>query len=518
MTPVGRLPLALSVLVLLTAACGSTVQSRPSAIPGTPAYDGLSTEAATPPGMAAPGGTAPPGSAPGSVGARDQGTSSGAVGTVPGSTAPASVAHGKDGPGVTATTISIGLAYARNADAVQASLGNSAVTQGDPGAMMHILLDQVNKEGGIAGRRLVPVDYSVDATTSQSKTKSQLEEEQCAAFTQDNHVFAALPVNGAGVLACLHRHGSVGIQAGQLLSDTSAELNRYPEMVDVSAFAMDRLARNLVPVLSRGGYFSPWDTAVGAPGRTPAEVGVILPDQPRFRRGAAVLLASLRTAGVTVKPENLAYFYWPKSAAENGQAVTDIQSYVLKFQTNRVSHVIPLDQNALVFFASAADKQRYHPRYALNSQTAAQSYNGSLVPASQLRGAMGLGYYPATDLAPSDNPDDGPYSNPSRRACIKLLRERGTSFANSNEQAVGLLVCDAFWTLRRLLNGVPKGLPLNQSTVSAAIDRVGSVPSASLAAITYGPHRRDAVSGGWLWRFEESCSCVRYKGSRFALS
>jgi len=79
-------------------------------------------------------------------------------------------------------------------------------------------------------------------------------------------------------------------------------------------------------------------------------------------------------------------------------------------------------------------------------------------------------------------------------------------------------VCDLFWTLKRVIEPVPSGLGINQASVASALDRIGSVPSGLLQTISYGPHRRDAVSGGWAYRFEEPCGCLRYFRRRFTLA
>jgi ABC-type branched-subunit amino acid transport system substrate-binding protein len=410
----------------------------------------------------------------------------------------------------------LGLIYLKNADAQQAALGNTAVTTGDTRTMMQIRVDDLNAHGGIGGRKVVPVYHGIDATSTQ--TAAQVAEAACADFTQDHHVFATVGSSNPDFLTCMRKAGSVAVLGGNsLVGETSAQYMQHPADFDVISLSIDRLAADLVPVLVRTHYFDPWNTASGAPGVGKARVGIIVPDRPEFHSGVAVLLAALKSAGITVAAQDVAYFTWPQSTGEDAQAVADIQAYVLKFRANGVTHVLPLEQNAMVFFGAAADKQGYRPRYGLNSATAAQQYVGSLLPASQLNGAVGLGFFPNTDLSSADNPETGPYSNPARRQCLDLMRRHGQTFRDTSAEANALTLCDSFSSLRSLLQSIPRATPWNQGTFSQALDHIGGLPSANLTSVRYGPGKRDAVSVGWVWRFQADCACLRYSGARFDL-
>jgi hypothetical protein len=509
---------ACAAVALALTGCGSTVQQREAVALGSVSDAGLGPA----PGSAVP---ATPGGVPGTPGLPSAGSPS-APGTTapsqPGSpstpdgTSPGPQAHRSlDGPGVTPHTIAFGFGYLKNTAAQQAALGNT-VAEADVASIIRILVKDVNDHGGIAGRAIAPVYHPIDASSTQ--TASQVAQAECADFTQDHKVFAVLGGSNDDFLACMHRHGAVALQAGNVVGGTTAEYDRYPESVDYTALTVERVVRNLVPALVANRYFDPWNAATGTASTGTARVGILVPDRPRYRAAVPLLVRLLQAQGVTVPPQDVAYFAWPTSSAGDAQAVASIQSYVLKFRSDGVTHVIPLEQNATVFFAAAADAQHYRPRYALSSGTAAQQYVGNLIPPSQLEGAVGYGWFPALDLSSSDNPDNGPYSSAARRHCLDLLRRNGQTFGSTNAEAEGLYLCDALYGTKAIFERTLARGPLTQRTVAATLDAGVQLPSANLVTLSYGPHHRDAPSAGWYWRYESSCQCLRYVGKRFALS
>ncbi|GAC1611194.1 MAG: hypothetical protein NVS3B26_22450 [Mycobacteriales bacterium] len=71
------------------------------------------------------------------------------------------------GPGVSATTITIGYNYTSNGDAGNAAIG-AAVSQGDEVGEAKAIRDDINSHGGVAGRNLQIVFHPYDATSQQT--------------------------------------------------------------------------------------------------------------------------------------------------------------------------------------------------------------------------------------------------------------------------------------------------------------------------------------------------------------
>ena len=115
-------------------------------------------------------------SASGATGPAASGAVAGAAGTSgPGDTTSARVA-----PGVTATTIALGLEYTVNSQQAAAALGaaGNGVGGGNGKNQWEIILKDINDHGGVLGHKLVPVWYVDDSTSSQSL--DQKEQEACA--------------------------------------------------------------------------------------------------------------------------------------------------------------------------------------------------------------------------------------------------------------------------------------------------------------------------------------------------
>ena len=66
-------------------------------------------------------------------------------------------------PGITATTISLGIPYTKNQQAANAALGAGGL-YADSRQAFNAMLDEVNKEGGLAGPRVL--EHAVDTVLS----------------------------------------------------------------------------------------------------------------------------------------------------------------------------------------------------------------------------------------------------------------------------------------------------------------------------------------------------------------
>ena len=122
------------------------------------------------------------------------------------------------GPGVTATTIRVGIIHSDNANAANEAYGVKGTGESlDPKRLFRIVFDDLNAHGGIAGRRVVPVFANVDGNTAFESSMQSV----CSAFTEDTQVFAVLAgyfVNDT-LRDCLDRHGVVLLDAGESIAD-----------------------------------------------------------------------------------------------------------------------------------------------------------------------------------------------------------------------------------------------------------------------------------------------------------
>ncbi|MBV9293808.1 MAG: hypothetical protein JO222_15305, partial [Frankiales bacterium] len=284
-----RLPRAvvLSGLSVALAACGTTVplssQSRLSS--------GNGGEFQTPQTVAtgAPGASAGNGSAAGPLtgsatvpggGAPSTGTATAPSGSVPGSTGVTTTGSQAAGPGVTATTVTIGLVYATNSTAADEALGAHGLNTGDAVTEVRLLVNDINKHGGVAGRKLVLLTYGEDATSTQPYAVTA--QQMCSFMTQDHKVLAVLVASGFGdAKSCLNHAGTAQFDGNLLgLSDSDGH-----SLIDFATAAMniDRSVLAAVRAWTIGNWYAPWNTVTGT--ANPAghfKMGILTIDNPEL--------------------------------------------------------------------------------------------------------------------------------------------------------------------------------------------------------------------------------------------
>src|SRR4051794_2275708 len=182
---------AIAVGLALTG-CGSTVQE--TAVPAG-AGDQLGVPTVTPSAGALPPGTTPgvPG-APGSV----PGTGSTVPGTV---TRPGTTPAGGNGPGATLPPASqaktgplqLGVLDASSPAAAASATGANNPAGVDPVEVTRAFIRYYNDHGGMAGRKIQPIEYTINPTSSSYQNDLSA---ACAKFTQDNHVSVVVSQTG----------------------------------------------------------------------------------------------------------------------------------------------------------------------------------------------------------------------------------------------------------------------------------------------------------------------------------
>jgi hypothetical protein len=500
----------------LLAACGTTV---PTAGQGPLGPDGLGSPAPGG-GLGTTGGTTGtlPGSGTSTGGTGGVGvTTTGAGGTsgaLPGTSGTTGVGNPLvTGPGVTPTTISIGLQYSVNSKAAAGALGASGagVGGGNDRRQWEIALADINARGGVLGRKLVPVWHENDSTDQRMLV--QQESEACAEWTQDHKVLAVIapevdPSNT--LISCLYRAGAA--QLWEDLTRADAQLfAKFPYYLEGGTLRMDRVAAAWPAALQRLGYFSGWSTATGAPGPQPVKVGIVSFDDPVTVRAVERQLKPA-LAAVGHPAVDWVQVGYPTSTADNGRSISQVQGATLRFASDGITHVLPFDaQGAGIggFFAEGANSQRYYPRYGLNSGNGTQTlHDAGLWPDAQLRGAIGFGWVPLVDLPISGNPTSGPYSNAARRACVKLMSAQGEDVSSAIVQRQVIAKCDE---LRFLKQALELGGAPNRDALVLGAQRLGTAFESGMTFRTrYDARHHDGASAARDFAWDGDCRCFRY--------
>lgn len=490
---------AVVALCALTA-CGSTVpqQSLTGAAAGplAGATDGLSTAAQPAPGavdgsLAVGTDTAVGGSSTGQVPVPGEQTpTTTAAGTI--AAGPAVAKPASSARGVTATEIRIGLEYVKGADEARKSMGFEGVSSGDQKRQLDILVQHINKTGGMAGRRVVPVFHAYEANSGNSSTEN--EQASCATFAEDNEVFAVISaINHTEVfLSCLTKVGVPYISAPGLTVNDDDVFRRYPLHLELNAVSLSKQGALLGKPLADTGYYDQG-----------AKIGLLTFEQPNFVRAVdGHLKPALKAIGRSLTDEvRLAY---PQSTSDQGAMAAAISNAVLRFRQNGVTHVLITDVSALVtvLFATSAASQGYYPRFGWLSPNGGQAAADLISDKRSLKGAVELGWYPAIDL----NAANQDVIAPGAKRCADLFAAQGYTPSDRNEETVLQLQCEIFFFTRE---AATRSAELTGTGFVQALKAISTgVPPASTYEIDLG--RAPAGAGAYrVLRWIDGCSCFR---------
>jgi hypothetical protein len=486
---------------VVLAACGSTVQVRSTSStlgPGSGSGGlasgggGLGTvpvPAASRPASAGSSGTSG-GVAPGTTGQVSPGTSGSVPSANPAVGKPANV------PGVTATTVQLGVEYISTAQlgAFANAAGVDAVGKTDMLQAYKAAAAAVNKEGGVAGGRKLVI---VPRERSTSESNAQAAQTTCDAFTYDNRVLLSNLFYGQGssTVSCLASRGVVSIGGAAVEGGSQLDFQRFGGKY-LSPGTADTItaARTYVQALVRQGFLS-----------KSSKIGLLWFDFPDFKaardRG---LVPALTSAGLGLAGEYRATY--SGSASDLGAIASQMQSAALQFGASGVDRVLTLDYQGTLqyFFMTTAENQRYRPKYGLATWSDAEFLraNGS---AAQLAGSTGIGWMPGYDLAVRQLPVDEP-----KRRCLAAMKAGGVPpLEAQTDTLIQLRACEEVFFAQRLLN---TATDLTPSGLAAAAAALGNQPS--YAGFS------DRFAGSKLWgastyrdlAFDSACECFGYRG------
>jgi hypothetical protein len=497
--------------VALAVACGSTVQGTATGQRAAGELGGTGTQGGT---ALADGTQAAGAGVAGANGSAGGPAASGgaAARTTAGGGAFAGSKPNVSGPGVTDKEVYIGLIHDVNAGAANKAAGVGAITSGNDQANTQAIIDDINKHGGVGGRRLVPVYADFDSTSSQ--TLDSQYGAVCQHFTQDNpRVFA---VSGGGdnesYRKCLSNAG-VTMISSSLPSVGQATLARYPGFFEQGYPNVDRLAAYEVTPLVEQHYFTPWNNVTGQPAPTGAvKVGILTYNDIVFSSAVDhFLVPALRHLGYEPVVEKVAPITTYSDYGAQGAAVKSAQ---LSFASNGVTHVIMFESNGglSTLFMPTARSQGYFPRYGESTASAAEALlEAHAADPSQMNGAVGFGWVPSLDLRGSDNPATGPYSNANRRYCLDVMRAHGITFDSGNAEGIALNSCSNLYLLKQVLDKTPSLINVSRF-ISIAESLGSSYQRAGAVGMEFGPNRHDPSNKAYHWHFVAGCSCMQYEG------
>lgn len=463
---------------------GGVDEAQPAPDGAAPGAPGLGTPGTVPGGQpgaggqAAAGGRGPSGSGKGSAGPGAPPTTVGSKAGAPGGSIKVGIILPAGSPG---TAVGVPFSY-------------------DPSDLQKIVravLDETNATGGLGGRQVEPVWASNDNTDTQAETQTREQNRICTLLTEDKKVFMVFNFSSLGAnfaYDCYASHKTPLLDTPFALESDQQRLDEMdPWLVLPVSLNFTRMAKLLPLALRDQGFLT-------------QKIGVVGLDLPPVKRSAQkVLVPALEAAGGKVVEQ----VYFTPSYSAAGAAIANA---VLAFK-DKVDRVVFWSPGggAALLFPRQADSQGYHPRYAITTYDA-PALTQDYVPASQFKGAVGVGFAPQTDLADK-------VATPlldTEKACFAVVNKRaGTALATRRQNtAAGLALgaCEFFSLMKEALAPVV-GKPLATNEVASYVYALGTGHSPVMAVRSrFGKGRPDGIVAYSHLAFDDACACFAYQG------
>lgn len=391
-------------------------------------------------------------------------------------------------------TLRLGVRYidARSVAAAAQLFGLSGASVGDPPAYARALIADINRGGGVLGRRIEPTFHGVDAV-QLAVNSAAAEEEACRALSEDADVFAVVspgPTNQA-FTDCMSRRKIPVVNASYNYF-TPSLLRRYrPYFYFPAGMDASRSARAFVDGLRAQGFFA------------------------RGHRLGVVRLDSDVHANVleeSVEPALRArgYRIHERYAVANGQDSAGFSSAVLRFKAAGITNVLFIESagQLALGFTDAAENQAYRPRYGFSSH-ASLSGVAANTPPVQLARSAGIGWVRASDATGPN----GVELSRAGSACRSTIRRSGAEIADNGALTIALWTCDTF---RFLDTALELGGALSVGGLRDGAGRIGSsFETASTFGAAFPSGRPDGATTVRELAYVPGCSCFRWSGAPY---
>jgi ABC-type branched-subunit amino acid transport system substrate-binding protein len=394
--------------------------------------------------------------------------------------------------GLAASPIDMTVAYP--AESTMVAVGealNLHEAPGDTAAQARAMAHWVNANGGVGGHqlRLRLLTYDPAQGTGISAAFAPA----CAAAATGSKPLAVIaPLQDAEVeSSCLASKNLLLVGDGPAAGDDQVYAKAGDSLFAPGSMSLNRIAREEVSYLASRKFLT-----------SSSRVGIVRLDAPAFARASRdALRPALTAAGAHVMAE--AVIPRPYAVTDVPSALAAARAAVVALRAVGVDRVVMLDAGVVApLFMRVAQRQVYNPRYALNS-TMAPARLVEQVPAAQLKGAMGVGFSPALDVAGADAP-----ASQARSRCEQIYNGVDVGGSSISGRYSALALCGEMMTVRDALAGV------TSPTTARLVGALESLTPPSVLALTGrldGSHHDGAASVRPL-AFDSDCSCMRYAG------
>jgi len=475
-----------------TGAGGTTAASGSGAVsPGTaPSAAGGTTATSTAGAVSGGAGTTQTGTGGGGGGATA--ASSGGGGPAPaGGSGPAPPCGNLTATdqGVTATQIHLGIIIVN----IEGSTGNGVFGVPSPDqqqADYDAVIDDINKNGGVACRKIAPTYYQGNPLDQSG------EHAVCLQLVQDK-VFAAIDTYGIdtppSMRDCVPQNK---IPLFDSAPYPASEAKQYaPYLFSLKAI-WNIIDSNAVLAAHQLGWF---DASF-------KKVGILEQDcATELNAATEAALAKIGITGSQIDRFDTGCITAPQPPSE-------IEQEVLQFKTDGVTHIIDDDaeSNELADFSKDAQAQGYHPKYLVPDagSVAVLEQPGSEPDPTNFEGALAI-----TGTAYGAENSPGVDLGPQTSRCNAIMSSHGQpDMFHQGENVPGIL-CDILWMFKEAADHAPT---LTRAALAQGLNQVGHYD----LSFPYGPAEfsNGAITAGQYWRgvtFSGACGCWKVPDAAF---
>jgi ABC-type branched-subunit amino acid transport system substrate-binding protein len=404
-------------------------------------------------------------------------------GTSTGSTGGGVPSAGKSGPGFSAGEVKIGISLFK-IGSIGEQFGIDAEF-GDGQKQAQAVVDYVNAKGGIAGRKVKPVYYTVDFGRTDGFQDGGFEAEACEKWTNDDRVFAAInnAMARAQLLPCLAKKGVPGIHDGMPIDEKRLSPYRdfYYTGAGPKALTIDRTATVTTKALGARGFYKNESAA------KPTVVGIVHFDDEFYREVVnKKMIPAIKSFGVQKVVVQ---------AAPYGATTSD-STYVSRFQAEGVTHVHFLGEaNAYpMTFMPAAENQRYRPKYGISTEQYPNLLESTQpIPREQLANTTGIGWSQLLDV---NNPADPGPTGPNDTLCLDIQKKAGQNMSERGARFTATTYCHGLFFLKKNLDTASALTPAGLAQAVAGLGNGYSSPG-TFNPVSYSAMKHD---GGTSYR------------------
>ncbi|MCW2606553.1 MAG: hypothetical protein JWO60_1246, partial [Frankiales bacterium] len=364
----------------------------------------------------------------------------------------------------------------------------------DLGTVYRGLIAAMNKQGGLAGRRIAPVFHESSAAAADYNAEYA---SACATFVEDNKTAAVLTAIGydGAFTSCLRKGGAFLVDGAAGGAD-EARMRKETSFLSTGAPTLERRERAVVATGQELASFSR-GTVVGA----------LVDSCPETRVGYEKgLVPAAKKAGLSLVAVEI---QCASGFSDLGAISAQLQNAVLRFRSagvTQVTFVSNTESTGVLLFAQSAESQGYRPGYVLSSRAQPVALEQNL-PEGQLRGMVGAGWSSPLDVAF----DKQPARTKVQARCLALLTTVGIVPKSGADLYFSYTACDTVFAYEALLqqSGGRSGL----ADVAAAGGRLGrglQLPGTYATALS--PGRLDAPAVRRSFGYDRGCGCFVHRG------